>query len=161
MSKTFSPSKKTPVCWSPVGKVVCDVDSDEIKKRRKTIVSKILVFEEFQEALTGITEYSHLLVIFWMHKRKGDPELTSHPRGNTDYPTYGAFAYRGANHPNPVGLAVVQLLDRNGNCLFVKGLDAFDKTPVIDIKPYDHFDIVQNPQVPDWFKSRLEGPSHD
>ena len=161
MSNKSDPASSPTVSWSPIGTVACEVDHTEIKKRRKTIVSKIVVFEEFQDGLKGITDYSHLMIIFWMHKRKNNPQLIGHPRGNEDYPTYGAFAYRGTNHPNPIGLAVVELLECTNNCIIVKGLDAFDKTPVIDIKPYDHFDIVQKPKVPEWFRARLEAPCHD
>jgi tRNA-Thr(GGU) m(6)t(6)A37 methyltransferase TsaA len=161
MKRTLTPSKSTLFSWAPIGTVKCEIHNNEVKQRRKTIISRIIVFEEFSSALKGITEYSHLLVIFWMHKRKHAPNLVSHPRGNKTYPNYGAFAYRGANHPNPVGLSVVELLARDGNSISVKGLDAFDQTPVIDIKPYDHYDIVRNPEVPEWFASRIENPAND
>ena len=70
MSKKFDPSSSPTVSWFPIGTVACEVDHTEIKKRRKTIVSKIVVFDEFQGGLKGITDYSHLIIIFWMHKRK-------------------------------------------------------------------------------------------
>ena len=161
MESIFTPSKNALFSWSPIGTVECKVGDDKVSQRRRTIVSKIIVFDEFSSALKGITEYSHLLVIFSMHRRKNAPNLICHPRGRKDYPTYGAFAYRGGNHPNPVGLSVVELLARSENTLLIKGLDAFDHTPVIDIKPYDHYDIVREPQVPEWFASRIGDTPHD
>ena len=48
----------------------------------------------------------------------------------------------------------VKLLSTESNEITVKGLDAFDGTPVLDIKPYDDYDVVQNPRVPEWFKQK-------
>jgi tRNA (adenine37-N6)-methyltransferase len=53
--------------------------------------------------------------------------------------------------PNPIGLTVVELVSVDGNVLTVKGLDAFDGTPVLDVKPYDHWDVAENVQVPSWW----------
>jgi tRNA (Thr-GGU) A37 N-methylase len=64
----------------------------------------------------------------------------------------GLFATRTALRPNPVGLAVVELLKRRENVLVVKGLDAFDGTAVLDLKPYDSWDSVMNIRVPEWRK---------
>ena len=63
----------------------------------------------------------------------------------------GVFAVRTMLRPNPIGLTVVELVGVDGNILTVKGLDAFDGTPVLDIKPYDQWDIVEEPKVPGWW----------
>jgi tRNA (Thr-GGU) A37 N-methylase len=67
----------------------------------------------------------------------------------------GAFAVRTNLRPNPIGLTVVELLKVEGNVLEVRGLDAFDGTPVLDIKPYDPWDVVKQVRVPAWWR-RLE-----
>ena len=54
-------------------------------------------------------------------------------------------------HPNPVGLAVCDLLERNKNILKVLKLDAFNGTVIIDIKPYDNYDVIPEPLTPNWF----------
>ena len=68
--------------------------------------------------------------------------LTTHPRHRTDLPEVGVFQARGPERPNPIGLAVVELLKRDENILTIKALDAYDGTPVLDIKPYDAFDAI-------------------
>ena len=81
--------------------------------------------------------------------------LMVHPRGRNDLPLMGAFAARTNLRPNPIGLTLVQLLKVDDNILTVRGLDAFDGTPVLDIKPYDSWDIVTEIKVPEWW-NRLE-----
>lgn len=89
------------------------------------------------EALDGVEEFSHLEIIFYFHKAdpaRINPGL-SHPRGNPAYSKVGVFARRGPNRPNHLGLTVVELVQRDGRTLTVRGLDALDGSPVIDIKP--------------------------
>lgn len=138
----------------PIGIVHCEVADDEVSARRRHIVSTVEVYPEFADGLDGIDAYSHLFVLFWMDRVELPPTLRWHPRGNPDLPACGAFASRGRNHPNRIGLAVVELLGFEDRFLTVKRLDAWNGTPVIDIKPYDDYDIVNEPQVPDWFAAR-------
>lgn len=119
---------------------------------RRDIVAEIVVREELAPALTGIEQWSHLIVLFWMDQLAGKPiRLTTHPRRRTDLPEVGVFCARGRERPNPIGLAVVELLKRNNNVLTVKALDAYDGSPVLDIKPYDRYDIVPDARVPEWW----------
>lgn len=138
----------------PVGRVDCAVPDAEIARQRRTLVSDIVIFDPFAPALAGIDAYSHLFVLFWMDRRPASPPLLAHPRNDPTLPPTGAFAMRGRNHPNPIGLAVVELLARRDTRLTVRRLDAFDGTPVLDIKPYDHYDVVADPRVPQWFLER-------
>jgi len=57
----------------------------------------------------------------------------------------GVFACRSPSRPNPIAFCVVKLLKKKGNSLIVRGLDALDKTPLIDIKPY-FSDIDSHPE---------------
>ena len=84
--------------------------------------------------------------------------MLAHPRGDTTRPAQGVFAARGRNHPNSLGLAVVELLTVAGATLTVRKLDAFDGTPLLDIKPYDSYDVVAEPRVPAWWRSRALTP---
>jgi tRNA (Thr-GGU) A37 N-methylase len=70
-----------------------------------------------------------------------------------DMPLVGLFATRTALRPNPVGLTVVELLERVENVLVVRGIDAFDGTPVLDLKPYDNWDAVVSIRLPEWAKN--------
>ena len=59
-----------------------------------------------------------------------------HPRGNTDWPAVGILAQRAKARPNRIGVSVCELLDVDGLRLRVRGLDAIDGSPVLDVKPY-------------------------
>jgi tRNA-Thr(GGU) m(6)t(6)A37 methyltransferase TsaA len=99
----------------------------------------IALTEEYgPEALLGLVEFSHLEVAYVFHLV--DPvrpvSLTRHPRGNEDWPLTGIFAQRGRELPNRIGISTCELLGIDGTTLAVRGLDAIDGTPVLDIKPY-------------------------
>ena len=90
------------------------------------------------DALQGLETFSHLEVIYLFHLV--DP-ATVHtgarvPRGNPAWPSVGIFAQRAKNRPNRIGLATCELLSVDGGSLRVRGLDAIDGTPVLDLKPY-------------------------
>ena len=72
-----------------------------------------------------------------------------HPTGDPEYPLIGAFATRTPNRPNRIALSSCKLQEINGNVLKVKGLDAYDGSPVIDIKPYSE-KIIKDLKVPQW-----------
>ena len=117
------------------------------------VVSDIVVNNSLTEALDGLEEFSHIIILYWMHQVRttGQLPLKVHPKANQELPIVGLFASRSPKRPNPVGKATVRLLQRQGNILKVKGLDAIDGTPVIDIKPYlPGYDSVTNAKVPQW-----------
>jgi tRNA-Thr(GGU) m(6)t(6)A37 methyltransferase TsaA len=90
-----------------------------------------------EEALFGIEEFSHLEILFHFHKADPLKIVTGaeHPRENPEWPRVGIFAQRKKSRPNLLGTTIVQFLKREGTTLFVKGLDADDGTPILDIKP--------------------------
>jgi tRNA-Thr(GGU) m(6)t(6)A37 methyltransferase TsaA len=89
-------------------------------------------------ALVGLTDFSHLEVIYLFHRVDPDSVSTGSrvPRGNPAWPEVGIFAQRAKNRPNRLGLATCELVDVVGATMRVRGLDAIDGTPVLDIKPY-------------------------
>jgi tRNA-Thr(GGU) m(6)t(6)A37 methyltransferase TsaA len=119
-------------------------------------VSAVVVDEDVAPALDGIEAWSHIYVIFWMDRALRDGEVVlQHPDG------VGIFAARSPIHPNPIGLTLVELVRREGNVLWVRGLDAYDGTPVLDIKPYPDWEhgrlrVVTDFQVPAWLEEILE-----
>ncbi len=149
MSSTFNANLEI------IGQVVTEVADDDISRRRRELVSRIEIAPHFAAALLGIEAYSQLIVLFRMHRARPLESLTLHPRGDEQLPLTGVLASRGRAHPNPIGLAVVDLVSRHNNTLTVRRLDAYHGTPVIDIKPYDHYDVCPEPRVPDWFRQRL------
>jgi tRNA-Thr(GGU) m(6)t(6)A37 methyltransferase TsaA len=101
-------------------------------------VAEIVLAPRFgPEALAGLSDFSHLEVIFHFDKVPESEINTGarHPRGRTDWPLVGIFAQRGRNRPNRIGGSICRLLSVEGTRLKVRGLDAVDGTPVLDIKP--------------------------
>jgi tRNA-Thr(GGU) m(6)t(6)A37 methyltransferase TsaA len=145
---------------NPIGFIKTKAVGKEV--RDKNFVSQIVVREELTEALEGIQDFSHLLVIFWLHKigEKDRETMKVHPRGRDDTPLLGVFATRTPHRPNPIGLTLVKLLGVEGNVVSVQGLDAFNGTPVLDIKPFDFWDTIEDAKVPEWWmkleKERFE-----
>ena len=135
-----------------IGYVETDANEMEIKDKDK--VSKIILRKDLTEALEGIKDFSHLFVIFWMHGISTEERKITkvHPKGRSDMPLLGVFATRSPDRPNPIGLTLVELLKIEKNILTVRGLDALNGTPILDIKPFDSWDIVKNANVPDWWR---------
>jgi tRNA (adenine37-N6)-methyltransferase len=135
----------------PVGYVRTQAVGDEV--RDKTRTSEIVIQPELAAALDGIADYSHLYVLFWLHEISEEKRmmLKVHPRGRIDLPLVGVFAARTNLRPNPIGLTLVEVVKVEGNVLVVRGLDAFNGTPVLDIKPYDYWDAVEHAKVPEWW----------
>lgn len=94
----------------------------------------IEVFPEFREGLTGITEFSHLIILSHFD-RAGRQALMEKPLSDGETP-HGIFTTRHYNRPNPIGISYVELDRVENGILFVRGLDLLDNTPVLDIKPY-------------------------
>jgi tRNA-Thr(GGU) m(6)t(6)A37 methyltransferase TsaA len=110
----------------------------EEAKKIQDVVSELVINENLEDALDGVEAYSHLMVLYWAHFTP--PEWRSltkgYPMGRTEFPKVGIFATCSPVRPNPILLSVVQLLERKGNVLKVKGLDAIDGSLLLDIKPY-------------------------
>jgi len=96
-------------------------------------ICQIEVFKEFEEGLEDIEGFSHIILIYYFHKSRGYHLLVKTP---WDMKLHGLFSTRSPNRPCPLGLSVVELVAREKNTLKVKGLDAIDGTPLLDIKPY-------------------------
>ncbi len=115
------------------------------------MISEIVVKPELEPALEGIEDFSHIIVIFWLHKSPSkDLPLKIHPMGRGDLPLVGLFATRSPRRPNPIGISIVRLLERRGNILQVKGLDAVNHTPVLDIKPLFPGEVEGGLAAPEW-----------
>lgn len=98
----------------------------------------IALTEQFTaEALQGITDFSHVEVLYLFHEVEPSKIVTGarHPRNNTEWPVVGIFAQRGKNRPNRVGSSICRVIRVDGTKLFVSELDAINGTPVLDIKP--------------------------
>ena len=110
------------------------------------------------EAFAGIEAFSHLEIIFYFDKANDSKRVFSaRPRGNPDYPVVGIFSQRKKDRPNKIGLCTVQLLEHDGPTIKVKGLDAIDGTPVLDIKPvFREFQPKHEIIQPEWVSDLMK-----
>lgn len=125
-----------------------------------SVVSEIRLNEKYVSGLRGLEEFSHVLVLFYMHKYSFDPDsdLVRRPQGRPDMPLTGVFAQRAKHRPNPIGVTAAELLKVKGDTLMVRGLDAIDGTPVIDVKPYfPAFDSRSDAETPLWVDKLMKG----
>ena len=124
--------------------------------RDRSLIARIEVDEALAPALDGIEEWSHIYVIFWLDRvARPEKPVLHHPNS-----ALGVLAARSPLHPNPIGLTLVELLKREENVLWVRGLDAYDGTPVLDIKPYPDWEgdllVVSEFRIPEWLTRILE-----
>ena len=110
------------------------------------------ILPRWSEALEGIEEYSHLIVLFWLDRvQRARKPRRGHPEGRTQLPSVGLFATRTPRRPNPIGIATPRLLRRQGSTLWVSGLDAWPGTPIVDVKGYaPRDDLHSDAAVPAW-----------
>jgi tRNA-Thr(GGU) m(6)t(6)A37 methyltransferase TsaA len=116
--------------------------------------ARLRIFPEFCKGLKGIDGFSHLIVLYWIHLRDKEEErrtLQVFPRKHAVDVEVGVFACRSPSRPNPIGLCVVELVKVDEYSLTVRGLDALEGSPIIDIKPYiPRADSVPDARVPEW-----------
>ncbi len=129
----------------------------EMKERgrqdAKDIVAEIVFDPALAEGLDNLEDFSHIIIIYYMHQSRQPSPLKVLPRFSKGPTPVGVFASRSPDRPNALGKTLVTLLERDGNKLKVRGLDAIDGTPVIDIKPYiPGIDAVDKARVPPWMK---------
>jgi tRNA (adenine37-N6)-methyltransferase len=104
-------------------------------------VSSITIYPEYAQGLDGLDAYKRLYILYWLHEGDNPQRratLTVVPRRHGATEERGVFATHSPHRPNPVGLTTVDLVKLEGNRLTVKGLDAFEGSPIIDIKPEEH-----------------------
>ena len=113
------------------------------------------IFPEFVDGLYKIVDYSHLIILYWFHQRDNDKDrsvLHVIPKRHPGAPEVGVFASRSPSRPNPIGLCVVEVIRIEGYTLTLKGLDAIEGSPIIDIKPYlPRVDLILNAKTPEWY----------
>jgi len=123
--------------------------------------SEIHLDPQYAPGLQGLASFSHAIVVFMLDRAQGfDPakQLLRRPRGMEDLDAVGVFAQRTKFRPNPLGVTAVRLLGVAGNVVKVRGLDALDGTPVLDLKPYvPAFDRVDDVRLPPWVAHMMEG----
>ncbi|RPJ62761.1 MAG: S-adenosylmethionine-dependent methyltransferase [Dehalococcoidia bacterium] len=105
-----------------VGKVENSIKTNQ-KFDAADIISRIIIDPTYSNALDGIESFSHIIVLFWLHKVKDKERLVQkvHPRRDASLPLTGVFATSSPVRPNPIGITTVRLIKKDGNVLTVKG----------------------------------------
>jgi tRNA-Thr(GGU) m(6)t(6)A37 methyltransferase TsaA len=109
----------------------------------------------YQKALQGLDGFSHVWVLYWLHKNDISATratLQVHPRGSSTNPLTGVFACRSPARPNPVALSLCRVQAVQDDRVLVDAIEAFDQTPILDLKPYiSRIDApVGAVRQPDW-----------
>ncbi len=97
------------------------------------VIGTIKINKELEAGLDDIKGFSHVILLYYFHKTKGYSLKVKPFLGDQER---GLFSTRAPRRPNPLGISIVQLLQRNDNILTVKGIDVLNGTQLIDIKPY-------------------------
>ncbi len=124
-----------------------------IVKKTDTAV-RIEIFDDYTDALLGLGGFSHIVVLFWFDQNDTAEKrrvLQVHPRKDSRNPLTGVFATHSPQRPNLIGLTVCKILSIQGGSIEIEDIDAFDGTPVIDLKCYiPTSDSEKNVRLPDW-----------
>lgn len=143
----------------PIGTVHCPV-TQMSQGNWAQVVSEIHLDPALAGGLQGLEGFSHVLVVFWLDQIAAfDPQkqLLRKPRGMDDMHELGVFAQRTKYRPNPIGVTAVELVGIRDHVVSVRGLDALEGTPVLDMKPYiDAFDR-KDVTMPSWVAHVMEG----
>ena len=148
------------VVFKPIGFVKSKFENPSditfaCEKGLKTeLMSKIIIDDEFSKGLKDLDRLSHIFVIYHLNKVEKNELLTyPGPPSIKNLPKVGVFASRSQYRPNPIALRLVKLIKVEGNEVYVQGLDAINKSPVLDIKPYvGGFDRPEKFKEAEWYE---------
>ena len=139
------------IILTPIGTV-----KNSVKNRKDSSwgndVSLIILDEQYACGLKGLEEFSHAVILFHLDQARYEKErhLQRRPQNRDDMPLVGIFSQRGKDRPNRIGMTSVEIVSVEEGTLAVKGLDAIDGTPVLDIKPYYPAYDKKDASVPEW-----------
>ena len=157
------------IVMKTIGVVHANASDNHIKEEYREVEAIVEMFPEFEEALEGLDGYSHLFILSYLHKLRPDQRgpLKVKPRRLVkrgfkleELPLLGVFALDSPTRPNPIGLTLVPLVKREGRRLFVTGLDHFNGTPVLDIKPYQPDYLTEDYCLPKWYIKLMNEAGH-
>lgn len=155
-------SSRGDIVLSPIGLVRTSASQDDVRLRSKESESIVEIYPEFQEALEGLRGFSHIFVLSYFNQLRPEQigPLKVKPRRLImkgfkleELPLVGVFAIDSPTRPNPIGLSLARLMSIDAGKLTVRGLDCFDGTPVLDIKPSRPDYRADDYELSDWYKA--------
>ncbi|MEM3571612.1 MAG: tRNA (N6-threonylcarbamoyladenosine(37)-N6)-methyltransferase TrmO [Candidatus Bathyarchaeia archaeon] len=145
----------------PIGKVNVKFDDETIKNSKNGVKGEIEIFKKHEKGLEGIDGFSHLIIIAYLHKVKEKEKKVLKVRFKRllrfgiklkEIPEVGVFCSDSPHRPVPIALTIVKLIKREGRKLYVEGLDLFNGTPILDLKPYTFERIIKKLKFQKWYK---------
>ena len=123
------------------------------------VISEIVLKPEFAPGLLGLSDFSHAMILTFLHEAKYVPEvhLRRHPQERQDMPFLGIFAQRARHRPNRIGVTACEIVEVTESRVKVRALDAINGTPVIDVKPYVPFYDRKDATIPEWMENMMKG----
>jgi len=158
----------TEIKFKPLGVVRINRPEADVRLEAE-IEGELEIYPEYEEGLEGIDGFSHLFVLCYFHKLRPDQigPLKVKPRRLVDrgfkleeLPSLGVFGLDSPTRPNLIGLTLVRLVRREGRRLFVRGLDYFDGTPILDIKGYKPDYRTDEYTLPGWYLKLMDRKGH-
>jgi tRNA-Thr(GGU) m(6)t(6)A37 methyltransferase TsaA len=149
----------------PIGVVHVEAGDEEVRASLAGVEGVLEIYEEYAEGLYGIEGFSHLIVVALLHKVSEERRKTLRVRprrlkllglSEEDIPEVGVFCTDSPHRPNPIALTIVELVEVEGRFLRVGGLDLFDGTPILDLKPYTPSRRIEEIRLPAWYQKALE-----
>ena len=156
------------ITFKPIGVIHTKASEADVREKGDRD-GEIEIYPEYTAGLDGIDGYSHLFVLVYFDRLRPEQigPLKVKPRGLLrrgfkleELPELGVFALDSPTRPNPIGLTLVHVIKRQGNRIFVQGLDFFDGTPIIDIKCYRPQYRVDEYTLPEWFQKLADATGH-
>ena len=126
--------RRHPIVYRAIGHVENGFDEPAAPYEIQAVESRIVLDPSLTEGLKGLELGQRIMVVFYFHRSHGF-DLLQHPQGDRSRSRRGVFALRSPRRPNPIGVTVVDLVAVERNVLRVRGLDAINDTPVLDLKP--------------------------
>jgi len=123
------------------------------------VISEIVLKPEFAPGLLGLGDFSHAMILTFLHEAKYVPEvhLRRHPQEREDMPFLGIFAQRARHRPNRIGATACEIVEVTEGSVKVRALDAINGTPVIDVKPYVPVYDRKDATIPEWMENMMKG----
>jgi tRNA-Thr(GGU) m(6)t(6)A37 methyltransferase TsaA len=154
-----------PLPLKPIGVVHVKASDEEVRTSLKGVEGILEIYEEYAEGLYGIEGFSHLIVVALLHKVPEERRRTLRVRprrlkllglSEEEIPEVGVFCTDSPHRPNPIALTIVEVVEVSGRFLKVRGLDLFDGTPILDLKPYTPSRRIEDIRLPAWYQKALE-----
>ena len=144
---------------TPIGIVHISVNENELHQK-VSVEGRLEIYQDFIEGMNSLDGFSHLILITFLDRVSSEARHTLKIKFRhlqragiplDVLPEVGVFASDSPHRPNPIGISIIETIKFDGRFIHVRGLDVYDGTPIIDIKPYTPFRRIQSIKVPEWF----------